>query len=258
MIPHELYQKVVLNRCSFKVKPPSAAVVAAGGNPIGFSADQLMMMSRELLGSLERGEQIGEKLMSILQCRSHPLGSLICEFAQYIYLMYRTKENGKEIFNVLQKCFELPNLVDDVRSFVYLLSSDLLKIYLKVPPHVDLPVDECENAVHSAVFSAVSFVLFDMYNIKNEEKNLKIERAIKALQKLSLSDRMSICGIDKSLWTSLQNAISNEINIKAIDLNPVAELTPFHCKCFICCIHSFICIFIIEIMKFTSYFFFLC
>ena len=201
-------------------------------------SEEAILLTKNLISSINNNNNnynnnnnrgaVFDDLRAILGTRTHPLGSLIFDFQQLFTFLYRI--NVKEV-NVLQKCLELPTVVDDVKSFIYLLSADHLKSYLRLT--VEINKDECALAVNHSIFPAVYHTIFALYQLKNEDKNNKLERSMKELRALSLFDRMSVCAIDKSLWDNVQNALNDEVNLKAIDLNPSPELTPFQSLFFI-------------------------
>ena len=160
---------------------------------------------------------IRQDLLTIFYCKQHPLGKLLFEFIQIFNAMFTN-------LRIDQVRFQLPAAVDDILSFLSLLSGSFIRQYLNCP---GVSNEDCTHALNDAIFPEVYETLMEMYNNKYEEENQRLETKMKNILALPVRQRMAVCGIDEKYWNQIEDIIQNDIKLKAIDLDPSVDETPY-------------------------------
>lgn len=184
------------------------------------------------LGGSAAGGSLRDDFQKILYCRNHPLGKLLAEFASiFEALYYRPEEHYTH----------LATAVDDLQAFMHLMSGSFIRKFLGCH---GLMNEDCTEVLHAVLFPEIYSTLFSLYNLKYEEQNSKIQTCIQTLLLQPLVDRMVACGVDERYHTTVEEMIESDIKVclrqrehgptpsdllqlKAIDLDPSADLTPF-------------------------------
>lgn len=181
--------------------------------------EQTQALNDALMQSIAKGDQIEsgvikQDLLNIFNCKNHPLGKLVFEFINIFKSMY---------FKPAKYFMQLETAVDDVRSFLNLLSETFVSQFLKC----SVSHEDCSQALHESLFPEIFGTLQIMYNTKHEEIDIKADRHLKQIISLPLRQQMLVCGIDEKYWDKIEEFIESDLRLKAIDLNPSVEKAPY-------------------------------
>ena len=138
------------------------------------------------------GNGVKEDLINILYFRDHPLGKVIAEFASIFLALYHKPE---------RYFMQLRIAVDDIQSFLSLLSPDFIRTFLSCDSLLN---EDCSEAIHSVLFPSIYDCLFKMYRLYYEEKDLVLDRKFVAIQKFTLREIMAVCGIEQKYWDKIE------------------------------------------------------
>jgi len=180
------------------------------------NSDQVRNLNEIMMNSVNSNQEssvIQQNLINILNCKTHPLGRVVSEFAFILSAMYSRPDRDY---------IHLDNAIDDLQSFVHLLS-------ISISGHLkcDISFEDRFYAIHNTLFPEVYQTMFALYNTKFEIENQTLEQKIKQALDLPLTHQMHICGIDSNYWEKIIDVVESDVRLKAKDLDPSVEKTPF-------------------------------